>query len=311
MRKWRFFLTGFSIVLLATNISWARSINGFVLKNPLVPEKEILSGGPPRDGIPSIDQPHFVSAKKAAFLNADDLIIGISQNKETKAYPIRILNWHEIVNDTIDGIPVVISYCPLCGTGISFERGKTTFGVSGLLYQSDLLLYDRKTDSLWSQILMKAINGPKKGEIIKLFPSSMMSWARWQKTYPHTLVLSTNTGYKRPYDRSPYGNYDSSDDIKFPINHRDNRQHPKTITFALIKGKNVKLYPVSSLGKTKNSIVDTFAGQKVQMTFYSKDSFLEVKSLSGKPVTLIRGFWFALATFYPEAEVYEEPKNRK
>ena len=134
-------------VLAGNEAGEPASLNGFALTNPQVPIAEIRSGGPPRDGIPAIDQPVFVAGNSARFLRDDDLVVSFSEGGETRAYPLRILVWHEIVNDTVGGRPVAVTYCPLCGTAMVFDRrvGDRTlsFGVSGLLYQSDVLMYDR------------------------------------------------------------------------------------------------------------------------------------------------------------------------
>lgn len=280
------------------------TLNGFAIDKPLIAENEILAGGPPRDGIPPIENPKFMDAPKATFLKDGELVLGIHQKKNAKAYPIKILNWHEIVNDQIGQTPIVISYCPLCGTGMVFERNDTTFGVSGLLYQSDLLLYDRKTDSLWSQILMQAVNGPRKGEKLKTVPSSLISWGLWKKNFPQTKVLSPNTGHFKPYNRSPYGNYNQNEKIFFPIRHKNTLYHPKTITLAILEGEKIRLYPMTALNNKKSPLTDMFAGRKFHIHFHEKTSYIEAKSSDDKPVKSIRGFWFALATFYPKAEVY-------
>jgi len=137
--------------------------NGFDLSNALVPVEEIHAGGPPRDGIPSIDEPRFQPAGEIRFLSDSDLVFGVGEGRDRRAYPLRILVWHELVNDVVGGRPLVISYCPLCGTAMAFDRrvrGRTlTFGVSGLLYQSDVLMYDRETESLWTQLGMEGVSG--------------------------------------------------------------------------------------------------------------------------------------------------------
>lgn len=165
VRKFAYVLVG--VWLAMSLLGGAVSKNGFDVSCHAVPIEEIRSGGPPRDGIPALVNPVFVSAEKATFLRDGDRVLGLVGNRESKAYPIKILNWHELVNDWIDDHPILITYCPLCGTGIAFERqidqNPVIFGVSGLLYQSDLLMYDRETESLWSQIAMKAIAGPLTG----------------------------------------------------------------------------------------------------------------------------------------------------
>ena len=140
-----------------------RWLNGFNLTNLLIPSNEIKHGGPPRDGIPAINQPKYAKADATDFLHDDDYVLGVYQNDIAKAYPIRILNYHEIVNDLFDETAIAITYCPLCGSGVAIladiDGTRFSFGVSGLLYNSDVLLYDRETESLWSQLMGKAVSG--------------------------------------------------------------------------------------------------------------------------------------------------------
>ena len=174
------------LLLLNTGIGYSQSVtlNGFDLSGSLIPIDEIRRGGPPRDGIPSIDNPIFITSKETEFLKNKDRILGVYHNKVAKAYPVSILNYHEIVNDFFGEDPVVITYCPLCGSGIAFHskvQGKSgTFGVSGLLYNSDVLLYDRNTKSLWSQLMNRAITGQAKGESLQVIPTVNTTWADWQ-----------------------------------------------------------------------------------------------------------------------------------
>ena len=140
--------------------------NGFSIEDPLIPLEEILGGEPPRDGIPSIDSPIIILAAEAGWLFPDSRIIGLDIEGDILVYTLAILNWHEIVNDTVGGVPVSSTFCHLCGTGMAFLRdfdgAFTTFGISGLLYNRDLLLYDRKGKFLWSQIMGQAVSGPRK-----------------------------------------------------------------------------------------------------------------------------------------------------
>ena len=169
--------------------------NGFNLSDLTIPFREIKQGGPPKDGIPAINHPRFESASNATFLKPNDLIIGVEINSIAKAYPVKILNWHEIVNDEISARPVVVTYCPLCRSGLVFNArvmGSTyTFGVSGLLYNSDVLLYDRETRSLWSQLMGASVAGTNSGKTLEVITSQMVTWAEWKERYPETLVLST------------------------------------------------------------------------------------------------------------------------
>ncbi|MFZ0789299.1 MAG: DUF3179 domain-containing protein, partial [Chromatiaceae bacterium] len=171
--------------------------NGFDLVGALVPVSAILPGGPERDGIPAIDRPRFLPADEAPEVRTGDRVLGLRLDGQARAYPIAILNWHEIVNDRFGDLPVAVTYCPLCGTGMAFRAeagGKPLqFGVSGLLYNSDVLLYDRQSESLWSQIDRRAISGPHKGERLEALPLEHTTWGDWQQRHPDTLVLSRDT----------------------------------------------------------------------------------------------------------------------
>lgn len=185
---------------------------------------ELLSGGPPKDGIPSIDRPRFDSRESTPFSD-DELILGVVINGEAKAYPYGILNWHEIVNDTVGGLPVTVTYCPLCDTGITFERvvnGRTTtFGVSGKLYQSCLVMYDRLTDSLWSQPWGTGVLGEETNSVLRRIHTYKTTLGTWLKGYPDSKILSPETGYSRRYFRYPYGSYFTDSSLIFPVRNRE------------------------------------------------------------------------------------------
>ena len=177
-----------------------------------VPVEEILSGGPPKDGIPALSNPKFVTASEGdKFLKKHDKVLAVEYNGVAKAYPIRILNWHEVVNDNFNGKPVVVSWCPLCLSGIVYDpengANRLTFGVSGEIYKSNLLMYDRETGSLWSQMLQRAITGPLTGAVLAMLPAEHSTWEHWRTEHPNTLVLSLDTGFKRDYGLDPYREY--------------------------------------------------------------------------------------------------------
>lgn len=164
------------------------------------------SGGPGVDGIPAIDEPQFHGAEDSR-RSGEAPVFGIVHNGEAKAYPQLILVWHEIANDTIGGDPIAITYCPLTGTAQAFDRGETTFGVSGRLINSNLLMYDRGTGSLWPQITAQAIEGPLEGEQLAEKQLSWTTWDKWRTAYPDTKILTEDTGYQRRYGNDPYGSY--------------------------------------------------------------------------------------------------------
>lgn len=177
-----------------------------------VPLEEIRPGGPAVDGIPALSWPKKAQANEAdAFLDPEDKVLGVAIKGEATAYPIRLLNWHEIVNDTVGGVPIAATYCPLRDAGIAFERrldGEIVeFGVSGLLYRRALVMYDRRSKSLWSQTMGKAIAGPSTGRTLTRFPSILTTWKQWKAKHPHTMAVTFDTGHVRDYWRDPYAGH--------------------------------------------------------------------------------------------------------
>ena len=240
-----------ALVILLAVPAWTQisKYNGFDISNSLIPKDDILSGGPPKDGIPAILHPKFEEANEAKWLNDDDLVSGFTYNGVKRAYPLRILVWHEAVNDRIGDLPFLVSYCPLCGSTLIFNReigGKEyKFGISGLLYQSDVLFYDRETQSLWSQLEMKSVSGKMAGTDFIVLPSTLATWKEWREKYPDTLVLSRDTGFFRNYDRQPYSGYEESSTIMFPIKNKNNKFHPKEKVLVVFSGNRAKAYPFS------------------------------------------------------------------
>jgi hypothetical protein len=175
---------------------------------------EIVSGGPPPDGIPPIDRPTFESPESVTWLEDNEPVLAVEVGGVAKAYPIRIMTWHEIVNDEFGDTPVVVTYCPLCNTGIAFERpvidGELLdFGTSGKLFNSNLVMYDRQTESYWAQATGQAIRGPLVPEELDFVPARLLSWGDWVDAHPDGDVLSIETGFDRNYGTNPYGGYDS------------------------------------------------------------------------------------------------------
>jgi hypothetical protein len=182
------------------------------LPKPLVDPNAIEAGGPPPDGIPAIDRPRFVRAADVNYLRDQEAVIAVDIAGEERAYPIRILIWHEIVNDTVGGVPVAITYCPLCNTAIAYDRRVGSdvfdFGTSGKLYNSDLVMYDRQTRSLWVQFLGQAVAGVQTGTQLRAYQAQTVSWGTWRQARPSAWVLSKDTGYQRDYGVNPYPGYD-------------------------------------------------------------------------------------------------------
>lgn len=188
-------------------------------------QQNMLSGGPPPDGIPPIEEPRFVSADQAT-LDPQDRVIGLRHDGEVKAYPHDILVYHEIVNETINGENIAVTYCPLTATAQAFKTGSTTLGVSGRLVNSNLVMYDRDTGSLWSQINGTAIAGEHRGKVLEEVDIVWTTWEKWLAANPDTQVLTEDTGFLRNYSRDPYGSYNpdggyyTSQQVMFPVLER-------------------------------------------------------------------------------------------
>lgn len=187
---------------------------------PLVDPDEIISGGPPPDGIPPIDDPKFEPVSQVVWLDEGEPVIALDVGGDARAYPLQILTWHEIANDEVGGVPVSVTFCPLCNTPVVFERpvvqGEvTTFGTSGKLYLSNLVMYDRATESYWPQALGQAVMGPLTGTRLELVPAQIVSWGDFRRAFPAARVLSRDTGFDRPYGQNPYPGYDDVDNQPF------------------------------------------------------------------------------------------------
>ena len=316
----------------------------------LIPLSQVRDGGPGRDGIPSIDNPKFLSVNEAPGLLRDEVrVIGIKIGNETRAYPHYIMDWHEIVNDDFGSLSVAVTYCPLTGSGIGWNRivngKKTSFGVSGLLYNNNVIPFDRSTNSNWSQLELKCVNGDLIGqepEVIKLVETN---WFIWKSMYPDTKILSTDTGFSRSYEVYPYGDYRTNDDnLIFPLGRDDKRLPRKERVHAIVYEDGSKVYRFSTFGGG-NIIKDTFknkdillvGGKETIVSFEldSQTSFLEFEyiyngtesyfkdnegtewnvfgeAISGprngrklKPTKSFIAYWFSIGAFFPDAEIFE------
>lgn len=240
----------------------------------------IKSGGPPKDGIPPIDEPKF-STGDPGFLSGDDVVFGILRDGEARAYPQLVLVWHEIVNDEFADGPVSITYCPLTGSVVAFRGtapdGKPyTFGTSGRLVNSNLLMYDRQTDSRWPQILGQAITGRSKGLVLEEIPLEWTTWARWRRAFPESRVLTTDTGHLRDYGSDPYGSYEpsaggyySDSDLLFPVMRRSRRFGPKEVFIGAKQGDNRVAVRRKLLRQKK--VVTTQLGSEPVVFLYDRD----------------------------------------
>ncbi len=311
----------------------------------IIPLEKIKSGGPPKDGIPSIDTPEFTEASQEYHVSDSDTVLGLEINGDVRAYPLSILVWHEIVNDNVGGVPVAVTYCPLCFTNQVFERmidgQEVEFGTSGKLYNSNLVMYDRLTNSYWSQALGKAIVGELTGYELSTIPFDVIRWGDWKSLHPDSVVLTTNTGHIRAYGVDPYGNYYTETRILFPVENTDDRMHPKEIILGFNDGDVYKAYKqqdvesaviindqinnnpifLVSLYPENARAFERNVDGKVLEFFFKDGSIIDKETnsewnydgvaisgaLVGTELNRIPfnpGFWFEWIAFHPDTDVY-------
>lgn len=268
----------------------------------------IMSGGPPKDGIPSIDQPIFVSLEEADEWIADnELVLALIYKGITRVYPLQILVWHEIVNDIVAGDPVLITYCPLCGSGIAYERridGEAVeFGTSGKLYNSNLVMYDRETDTYWSQIDGLAIVGELTGQELTAISLDTVVWRDWKDAHPESEILSQDTGFDRDYGRDPYGNYYEDSFIWFPVKGKDDRIHPKTVVFGIEVDGAYAAYREEDLIEV-GTIEDRIHGVRIRVSLDAAGIVSIVNLDTDESIVKERDFWFAWYAFHPDTQLY-------
>jgi len=233
-----------------------------------IPLGEIRSGGPPKDGIPSIDAPKFISSGEAnAWLRDDEPGVAFSRGSTHRFYPYKILVLHEIVNDIVEGQRILVTYCPLCLTGFVFDplvKGeRVEFGTSGKLWKSNLVMYDRKTDSLWPQVLGEAVVGEMTGAILKLLPSDQVRYGNWKALHPSGHVLSGDTGATKFYGSSPYGDYFSVTNLSLSlVKPTDTRLPNEAFVFGIVINDKAKAYHTDAV-KAQGTVEDVFEGTDI------------------------------------------------
>lgn len=314
----------------------------------LIPSDEVRDGGPGKDGIPSVDNPRFISVSDVNFMSDNDLIVGVFYNGVIKGYPHPILDWHEIVNDEIDDRKVALTYCPLTGTAIAWNRevdGRTTtFGVSGKLYNNNLIPYDRETDSYWSQIGLNCVNGERIEMKAEVFPVVEMNWKTWKTYFPDSEVMSLETGFSRNYDNYPYGDYRTNNSFfLFPRNPADDRLPSKQRVLGLLNNGNNKAYSIENfqepnviydkvgvdnfiiIGSKEAKFIVAFKDEGLlgdlsfsleELPIIGTDSNGNQLDISGKVVAgplagtqleqpdAFIGYWFSFGSFYPGIDIY-------
>lgn len=286
--------------------------------------ENLESGGPPPDGIPPIDDPQYISVTEAdEFLEDDGPVFIVEMNGEVKIFPQQIMVWHEVVNDTIGGEAISVTYCPLSGSVIgyknAFDDEESDFGTSGRLLNSNLVLYDRATESLFPQILGTGISGKHRGTDLEQVQVTWALWSNAKRVYPDAQVLSKKTGFIKSYGFDPYGSYlkegtyYDSDHVFFPVMNVDDRLSPKEVVVA-VKGEEEQLAFVKSAVQEQGTFEAVLDGQSIVAVWddalgavkvYKAPYFTEEGEVVEEP-TIIPSFdvmWFAWSAFYPQEEV--------
>jgi hypothetical protein len=258
--------------------------------------EEIQWGGVPVDGIPALDQPAMLAADEADYLDPDNVVFGISLNGEARAYPRRILDWHEMANDIVGGVPVSLAYCTLCGAAVAFDGrapdGNTyDFGSSGFLFRSNKLVYDRQTNTLWNQLTGEPVLGELAGSGMRLdiLPVVLTTWEEWRTLHPGTLVVDINTGYNRDYrPGAAYGDYFAYEDTMFPVWQRSELLQPKDQVYALRINEIPKAYPIELLAEDK-VVNDELGGEAIVLVAPGEILQIDGESLRTGEVTYEAG----------------------
>ena len=272
-----------------------------------IPREHILSGGPGKDGIPALTAPKFLRVKDATFLRDTDRMVMIDIAGDTRAYPLSILNWHEVVNDVVGQVPIAVVYCPLCDSVTVVDRrlaDKTLeFGVSGLLLNSNVLFYDRTDQALWSQAGLVAISGPHVGQSLKHLPWRITTTAALRRDYSDAQVVGIDTGHQRDYMRNPYAAYFTDDRLMFPVVHEDKRLSPKTRVVGVRLGNTARAYPVDLImSQPDRTLTDTLNNTRIVLAADPQGGVRIVEL--PEDVQVIHTFWFAWAAFHPTTELY-------
>ena len=306
----------------------------FDLSNISIDPTEIHEGGPPKDGIPALTSPEFLDAGDTFYLRPNDRVIGfVSPTEqgaaeqeatepgateqgdadgryEARAYPLKILDLHEVVNDRINGLPIAVTYCPLCDSCSIFDRrtkiGEREFGVSGLLYNSNVLIYDRgkEKENLWSQVLAQGVSGNAKEVALKALPVELTTWGDWSARYPRTKVLSPKTGHGLEYDGSAYAGYFASPDLVFPTTPRSERLPTKERVLGVWIGDQSRAYAESIFSSDRKRIEDELGGKRVVIEFNSDSRSMRVVE-SDDDLQWMYSLWFAWYAMRPDTTVAE------
>jgi len=282
-------------------------LNGFTISRQTVDRADIVPGGPPRDGIRGVDAPEFVPSEEATW--ADDVtpVLGVVVKDDARAYPVHLMDYHQIVNDVVGGVPLAVTWDPLTGAPLAFERtveGRVlSFGVSGLLYNSGFLMYDRETESLWSQFLGRAVSGPLAGKQLRRVRIRQEDLAGWRTRVGRTVVLVRPAPEAIDYRFSPFERYAVEDSVRYPVKARDERFHAKELVVGVVAGGKARAYLGSVLTREGGWAEDVFQGRKIEIDYSTELSVFRWEAPEDVEVTEV--YWFAWKAFHPDTSVWK------
>lgn len=284
----------------------------FDLKNSIVPAKEILSGGPGKDGIPALTLPKTVAGQDADYLRPTDRVVGVVIKDEARAYPLRIMTWHEIANDRLGGLPIAVTFCPLCDSVAVFDRrsseGVREYGVSGMLYNSNVMLYDRGADreSLFSQIMAQGVSGPRAKEKLRALPVELTDWGTWRARYPESTTLSTETEHPRDYERDPYLGYLDRPGLMFPARPSSDRLPAKAPVLGLWSDRSSRAYSMASLAKGASPRREELDGKRFTLEYDGRTRTARVTEAEAG-LSWMYSLWFAWYAMRPDTQLADNP----
>jgi len=285
-----------------------RRPNGFDLSNAVVDAASILEGGPTRDRIRSVDEPEFAPPQEATWVRPVDPVLGMALDGVAHAYPVHLLEYHQVVNDELGGQPVALTYDPLTGVPQGYRRTvegrELHFGVSGLIHRAQFLLYDRETESLWAQYEGRAVSGPLAGKRLDRIEVRQELMGAWFQRHPNTLVLARPEKKRIDYRHSPYSTYWISEKIPFEVGARDDRYHPKEVVLGVEVDGATRAYLGSILTAEGGRIVDEFHGSKIRIAYDSDSGTFLWEVPDGVRVT--DAYWFAWKSFHPDTEIWHD-----
>lgn len=296
----------FSLILLLS--TYALALPGWDTSKTLIDVDDIIHGGPPKDGIPALTEPSFVPVGQAPWLKDDDRILGIELNGIARAYPLNILSYHELVNDQVGNRSILVSWCPLAFAAVVYDRRINDrileFGVSGLLWNANLLMYDRQTESLWSQVRHQAVTGPRAGTRLNVISSTLTHWRTWKKKHPDTEVLSRKTGYIRDYHVDPYEDfYAGRWGLRIPGLSLVKGEEEKEMMVGILLGDKAKAYPLK-LVKQLRVLQDQIEGRSLTLRYDPATDALQAEDERGQPLVTTIAYWYVWKGVHRNSQRY-------